>query len=428
MLAAEQIMAAETDGRGWARNMLANLCIDLMGAVMTTCERDGTRESYLAPADHRVEMRLIGARAAVDLRLGVRRRRRARRALTTARAARRCASGSPTASPRPSRSTVAVPNAPPQRAVTEVAVRDLLIAGLGDSIAAGEGNPDRPVALSDEGFCFRRFGTGSEYYRPGRATFKGDRTCEAGHSPPENLAEWSQLGARWMSQACHRSLYSYQLRTALALAVENPHVAVTFLPLACTGATIENGVLGSQRARELNCTPDRDCPSTVTAQVTQLQQYLADRAAHASGPQSRSRAAHRRGERHRFLRAGRERHHRFEPRARAVRRERDLVGRSPPKARSTRTLPAEFREAAHRAQADGRRRPLARGVRLLRPSGAARRRRAVRRRAGGLRRASLVQARRRADAPRRGFRRRALPAALKAIAQCANCRATRPIA
>ncbi len=54
-------MAQETDGRGWARDMLANLCIDLMGAMTTTCERDGTRESYLAPADHRVEMRLIGA-------------------------------------------------------------------------------------------------------------------------------------------------------------------------------------------------------------------------------------------------------------------------------------------------------------------------------------------------------------------------------
>src|SRR6266478_4089485 len=50
VLAAEQIMAAETDGRGWARNMLGNLCIDQMGAVMTTCERDGARESYLAPA------------------------------------------------------------------------------------------------------------------------------------------------------------------------------------------------------------------------------------------------------------------------------------------------------------------------------------------------------------------------------------------
>src|SRR3989440_10699641 len=60
VLAAEQIMAGETAGRGWARNMLGNLCIDAMGTVMTTCERDGARESYLAPADHRVEMRLIG--------------------------------------------------------------------------------------------------------------------------------------------------------------------------------------------------------------------------------------------------------------------------------------------------------------------------------------------------------------------------------
>ena len=34
-----------------------------------------------------------------------------------------------------------------QRAVTEIAVRDIFIAGLGDSIASGEGNPDRPIAL-----------------------------------------------------------------------------------------------------------------------------------------------------------------------------------------------------------------------------------------------------------------------------------------
>ena len=32
--------------------------------------------------------------------------------------------------------------------VSEIVVRDLLIAGMGDSIAAGEGNPDRPVQLS----------------------------------------------------------------------------------------------------------------------------------------------------------------------------------------------------------------------------------------------------------------------------------------
>src|ERR1043165_6847042 len=63
VLAAEQMMAVETDGRGWARAMLGNVCVDQMGGVMTTCERDGARENYLAPADHRVEMRLTGAQA-----------------------------------------------------------------------------------------------------------------------------------------------------------------------------------------------------------------------------------------------------------------------------------------------------------------------------------------------------------------------------
>ena len=273
VLAAEQIMAGETDGRGWARTMLGNLCIDAMGGVMTTCERDGARESYLAPADHRVEMRLVGTSPQNSCAWVFDEGDGAPRNYTGACGEEvriRLAYGKPALVTV----DVSVPNAPPMRATAEIAVRDLLIAGLGDSIAAGEGNPDRPVALSDEGFCFRRFGTGSEYFRPGRATFKGDRTCEQ-HSAPENLAEWARLGARWMSQACHRSLYSYQLRTALALAVENPHVAVTFLPLACTGATIESGLLGTQRARELNCTPEKSCPSTVPAQVTQLQQYLA---------------------------------------------------------------------------------------------------------------------------------------------------------
>jgi hypothetical protein len=273
VLAAEQIMAAESDGRGWARNMLANLCIDPMGAVTATCERDGTRESYLAPADHRVEMRLVGAAPQSTCAWVFDEGDGPPRNYTGPCGEEvriRLAYGKPAVITV----DVAVPNAPPQRATTEVAVRDLLIAGLGDSIAAGEGNPDRPVTLSDEGFCFRRFGTGSEYFRPGRAGYKGDRTCESGRGAPTDLAEWTRAGARWMSQACHRSLYSYQLRTALALAVENPHVSVTFLPLACTGATIENGVLGSQRARELNCTPERSCPSTVPAQITQLQQYL----------------------------------------------------------------------------------------------------------------------------------------------------------
>ena len=409
VLAAEQIMAQETDGRGWARNMLANLCIDLMGAITTTCDRDGQRESYLAPADHRVEMRLVGAAPqsacawVFDEGDG---QPRTYNGSCSEEVRIRLAYG------KASAITVDVspPGAPQQRATTQVEVRDLLIAGLGDSIAAGEGNPDRPVALSDEGFCFRRFGTGSEYFRPGRATFKGDRTCEAGNNSPQNLAEWSRLGARWMSQACHRSLYSYQLRTALALAVENPHVAVTFIPLACTGATIENGVLGSQRARELNCTTDRACPTNVTAQVTQLQQYLAT--ARRTRPGRNLDLV--------LLTVGANDIDFSGLVANVIidsSRERVLFGSSVissvefGRERADAHAARELCQAAHRVEADGRRRTFARGVRLLRPPGAARGRLRVRQRAGGLRRASLVPARRRPDAPRRGFRRCALPAA-----------------
>ena len=43
--------------------------------------------------------------------------------------------------------------------------------------------------------------------------------------------EWAQQSARWLRGPCHRSLYSYQMRTALALAIENPHLAVTFMGL-----------------------------------------------------------------------------------------------------------------------------------------------------------------------------------------------------
>src|SRR4051795_1689968 len=274
VLAAEQLMANETDGRGWARAMLGNLCSDQMGGVTTTCERDGARENYLAPADHRVEMRIVGASPQATCAWVFDEGDGAPRNYTGPCGEEvriRLLYGKPTTVTV----DVSVPGAPPLRATEQITVRDLLIAGLGDSIAAGEGNPDRPVALSDEGFCFRRFGTGSEYYRPGRATYTGDRSCETSSQATSQLPEWTRLGARWMSQACHRSLYGYQIRTALALAVENPHIAVTFLPLACTGATIEAGVLGSQRARELNCTPDKNCPSTVPAQITQLQGYLA---------------------------------------------------------------------------------------------------------------------------------------------------------
>src|SRR5207253_257071 len=75
-----------------------------------------------------------------------------------------------------------------QRISAEIRVRDIFIAGLGDSVASGEGNPDRAVALSDEGFCFRYYlgSASAQYYRPSRAGYKGGRACEA----PDSLSNW----------------------------------------------------------------------------------------------------------------------------------------------------------------------------------------------------------------------------------------------
>ena len=61
VLAAEQRLARATDGRGWARDMVGNLCIDQSGKIPETCQRDGERENFMAPADHRIGVGIVGA-------------------------------------------------------------------------------------------------------------------------------------------------------------------------------------------------------------------------------------------------------------------------------------------------------------------------------------------------------------------------------
>jgi lysophospholipase L1-like esterase len=268
ILASEQALELQSDGRGWARNMVNRLCIDLAGRVSEPCTRDKVKESYLTPLDHPVTVRLtgeipVGATCAWSFDDGEGPQQSTFDCAEPVNLRARYG--------RPTTATVEVSSGSeaPQRATTEIRVRDIFIAGLGDSIASGEGNPDRPIALSDEGFCFRYYlGTAAaQYYRPSRAGYKGGRACEA----PDTLQVWQRQSALWLNAACHRSLYSYQTRTALALAVQYPHIAVTYLPLACTGATIPDGLFGAQRARE--CPPAKSasaCQGTVNAQLAEL--------------------------------------------------------------------------------------------------------------------------------------------------------------
>ena len=272
VLAAERRLAKESDGRGWARDIIERLCVDRTGRLLESCERDGEREIYLAPHDHRVGVTLAGTLPAnegcvwsFDDGDG---HPRQVNAGCDEEVSARLVSGRPTVASV----DIVLPDSTALRLISEIVVRDVLIAGMGDSIAAGEGNPDRAVQLSDQGFCFKRFG-GGEYYRPGRAGFRGNRSCTVMANDEMRAGEWAQQSARWLSGPCHRSLYSYQMRTALALAVENLHIAVTFIPLGCSGATISAGFLGSQRARECPGIGFA-CSGTVRSQTSELTELL----------------------------------------------------------------------------------------------------------------------------------------------------------
>jgi hypothetical protein len=277
VLGAEERLARESDGRGWAREVVERLCTDRAGRVLATCERDGVRENYLSPSEHRIAVALSGPGAANStcmwsFDLGE----------PTPREVTAPCEEEVNARVPYGRSTfveveVILGDGTAQHLAADIAVRDVLIAGIGDSIAAGEGNPDRAVRLSDIGFCFRRFlgGEVSEYWRPGREAFSGNKSCSSETQAGAAADNWARQSARWQSGTCHRSLYGYQMRTALALAVENPHLAVTFVPLACSGATITNGFFGPQRIRECAIPGGGGpCPGTTTAQLAELNSVL----------------------------------------------------------------------------------------------------------------------------------------------------------
>jgi hypothetical protein len=232
---------------GWATLMKGATCWDT-AQNRHRCP-DGRR--YLHPTSHVVTARLDGLGDAAGNvchwqvstieRDGPRRSRlQGRRKVT--RHSGPCIDAVELDIPYPSGAEVFVESGTGVTAQTVIKVRDIFIVGLGDSFGSGEGNPDHPVRFSEK-----------------RAVSYGrisDEVVLAGY--PARLGNWTEIGdrgftnsaARWLDRACHRSLYAYQMRAALQLALEDPQRAITFAGFACSGAEITHGLFLTYKGNE----------------------------------------------------------------------------------------------------------------------------------------------------------------------------------
>jgi hypothetical protein len=224
---------------GWARESFAMTCWDRDSAVYGAC---GSDQGYVNPKSHRVLLQVdhpdliegdcdwslddgSGAADAEENHVHV-----------------GCGGTVALDIPYPKGARVRVSANGLAVAEAVIKVDDVLVVGIGDSFGSGEGNPDQAVE------------------------FSRDRTVDYGKGPggvelagyPARVGEWKSIGdktflsggPRWLSTACHRSLYAYSTRAALQLALDNPHRAVTYANFACAGAEIVYGLLISYKGTE----------------------------------------------------------------------------------------------------------------------------------------------------------------------------------
>ncbi len=111
----------------------------------------------------------------------------------------------------------------------ELSVRDWLVVSIGDSVAAGEGNPDIPSGIAH---------------------------------------------ARWQSSRCHRSAKAGPALAALDLEAADPQTTTTFVHLACSGASIGAGLLGGYRGIDAHRFAE---PRLLAPQVDELEQIASRR-------------------------------------------------------------------------------------------------------------------------------------------------------
>jgi hypothetical protein len=237
---AEPILAAERalsvrHPDGWAATMIDDVCWS-QSRNRYDC---GGGAAYVSPETHAVLLKLTGVEdQRVDctwLTAPLGRTEHRGQSLR-----QKCTEEVKLDIPYPAGARVTVEIGGREVAGADVKVTDLLVAAMGDSFGSGEGNPDVPVRFSPER----------------TASYAATDSRLAGL--PARAGPWKRIGdaafnkeaARWLDTACHRSLYSHQLRAALQIAVEDPHRAVTFVGLSCSGAEVTWGLFLRYKGNE----------------------------------------------------------------------------------------------------------------------------------------------------------------------------------
>lgn len=161
-------------------------------------------------------------------------------------------------------------------ATADVVVRDWLIVSLGDSLSSGEGVPDRTADVAS--FLLPTEGlTGI----PIDCREIDDGNLDAGEIATAinkffgNETEWTlplNRPSEWVDRTCHRSRRSGPALAAKALEDVDPHSSVTFVSLACSGASLAQGVLGRYDGQEIVVGF-----SELEAQVDTLREMVGDR-------------------------------------------------------------------------------------------------------------------------------------------------------
>lgn len=225
-IAFSNVLRKNFDWRGWAAKAEGLLCYDDKKRNHDAC---GGIDSYLNPTEHAVEVWLT-ATGGPPFAAGLQCEWKINGQLVATADCADHVSGPNIVLPYPSGAEISVNVTGEAPLIADAKVRDVLIAGMGDSFASGEGNPNSPV----------QFGDGRRY----RNLYPLRKRNDASGS------------ATWTDELCHRSLYGQQLRAALQLAVENPRTAITFLDYTCSGAGVDAGILGPQEYVERIGEPD----------------------------------------------------------------------------------------------------------------------------------------------------------------------------